>query len=108
MRLRYREVSASPCLEPIVHPKLVHAATLDFPQSDVGGVQNAQVKVLVTIDSNGKAIGADIYQSSRRKEIDDKAVRAAKASTFTPLLKECKPVSGGHFLLNWLLTDKDR
>lgn len=73
------------------NPSTVSAVTPDIPR---GAGVSGGVDVLVNIAANGKLTKATIMRSSGNKRVDEAVLAAAKASTYAPAHKDCRPVAG--------------
>jgi TonB family protein len=58
------------------------------------GLGTVSVFVQVTIDAQGRLVDARIYGSSNNAAIDEAALRAARASRYSPRIVNCVPVEG--------------
>lgn len=56
-----------------------------------------QVLVAADIGPSGNFIGGYIVKSSRNTAIDEAALDAARASTYSPKVVNCKPVRGSYY-----------
>jgi protein TonB len=82
------------CSQPHVDPTTKNAVLPDYPEiaREQGASGTAEVKV--TLDANGAVLAASIQQGTGSKVLDDAAIVAAKASTFSPEIDNCQPVGG--------------
>ncbi|HEV3155463.1 MAG TPA: TonB family protein [Candidatus Baltobacteraceae bacterium] len=63
---------------------------------DVG---RSTIVLSVTIDEKGKAVAADVVQSSGFKDVDAAVVDAALQSTYAPKTLECTPVTSRYLFV---------
>lgn len=82
------------CAQPHVDPSTKNPVQPEYPE--VAREQGAfgTVKVAVTLDEHGTVISAAIAQSAGNAALDQEAIKAAKASTYSPEIVDCKPVGG--------------
>jgi TonB family protein len=71
-------------------------ADLDYPDMarQQGAVGTAQVKV--TLDADGNAVDVSIYKSAGNSLLDASALKAAKATAYTPELVNCVKTAGSY------------
>ena len=72
--------------------KPLNAAAPDIPKSAYQAGVSAGA--LVTVGADGRPISAKIVKSSGNAAIDRATVNAAMASTYSPELRACKPITG--------------
>jgi periplasmic protein TonB len=82
------------CSQPHVDPTTKNAVQPDYPEiaREQGASGTAEVKV--TLDATGNVLSASIQQGTGSKVLDDSAIAAAKASTFSPEIDNCQPTGG--------------
>jgi TonB family protein len=77
---------------PCIHQaSVVKAVSPNYPRSLPPGLAAFAVVVNVTIGEEGSVKGATVYDSSGYPDADAAAIEAAKASTYTPKVVDCKP-----------------
>jgi TonB family protein len=87
-----------PCAVPTHEAKILkraspHVSSATVAQAEAAGAKPvADVRILVGPD--GSVQEASIYTTSGSAALDSAAIATAKASTFTPKVIYCKPVSG--------------
>ena len=76
-------------------PKVVKVAPIVWGgpsrEIDIGAVT---VGAMVTIDSRGNVITVQLPKGSGDKQLDQAVTEAARRSTYTPQIKDCKPIPG--------------
>jgi protein TonB len=82
------------CGRPNSEARTVRAVEPDYPEiaRERGAVGVAQVRV--TLSATGAVRDAAIYRSSGDNSLDLEAVKAARASTYTPAFEDCAAVGG--------------
>jgi len=85
---------AANCAQPHVDPSTKNAVQPEYPE--VAREQGAfgTVKVAVTLDEHGTVLSAAIAQSAGNAALDQEAIKAAKASSYSPEIVDCKPIGG--------------
>jgi TonB family protein len=69
----------------------------DYPESAKElGLGAVTVEVEVTVGPSGNLVGAKVYKSAGNMSIDQAALRAARASTYSPKLVDCQPTTGDY------------
>jgi TonB family protein len=69
---------------------VVKAVSPSYPRSLPPGLAPFAVTVNVTLGEDGSVKGATIYDSSGYPDADAEAIDAAKASTYSPKVVDCK------------------
>jgi TonB family protein len=64
-----------------------------YPPSALATREHADVVLLVTIDVDGHVSKADVAESSGMKDLDEAALVAVRQWTFTPAIRDGKPVA---------------
>jgi TonB family protein len=74
--------------------ELVQGATPTYPDSarDLG-IGHVTIVVQVSVNPDGSVAKAQIYKSSSNAALDQAALRAAKASTYSPMIVNCNAQS---------------
>jgi TonB family protein len=74
----------------------VHLLKAEYPTDfEPPGERGAlAATVVVTVGPDGKVEKASIFKSSGDFSFDMASIRAAKSSTYTPELVDCKPIEG--------------
>jgi periplasmic protein TonB len=82
------------CAQPHVDPSTKNPVQPEYPE--VAREQGAfgTAKVAVTLDAHGTVVSAVIAQSAGNAALDQEAIKAAKASTYSPEIVDCKPIGG--------------
>jgi TonB family protein len=88
---------ASACKNPNAEAAVLTPAPPMVPAS-APKLANAWVTVLVTIGPNGKVTHESVQHSSGSSQIDEATLDAAKRSTYSPKLVDCKPVAGSYVI----------
>jgi protein TonB len=88
------EPTKASCSQPHLDPRTENAVQPDYP--DLAREQGASgtAEVRVTLDARGDVLSAVIEQGTGSTLLDNAAVAAAKASTFSPEIEDCLPVGG--------------
>ncbi|MGA8533097.1 MAG: TonB family protein [Candidatus Tumulicola sp.] len=86
------------CANPNVEATVSNAVAPDYPESALeAGVGAVQVLVEVTVGPSGNLVGTpSIYKTSGNMSIDQAAIRAARASSYSPKLVDCNPATGSY------------
>jgi len=68
----------------------------DYPEiaRNQGAVGTVQVKV--TLDANGNGVDFAIYKSSGNASLDQAALKAARATQYTPETQDCQKIAGSY------------
>jgi len=84
------------CAQPHVEANAVDKAEPEYPEiaRQQGAVGTTQVKV--TLDAAGTVTDAAVYKSSGNQSLDQSAVKAAKASRYTPEIDACQKIAGSY------------
>lgn len=84
------------CASPNVAAGTVEAIRPEIPEAarEVGATGTTEVKV--SLLASGAIAAVTIYSSSGNAQLDLAAERAARASTFSPELRNCQPVAGDY------------
>lgn len=99
---------SAPCVYPNVEATVVKATTPDYPAPAKHlGLGPVEAQVLVTIDQYGNLISASIYKSSGNRDIDAAAIKAVRASKYSPKLVDCHPTLGHYLFRAEFLPDTD-
>ena len=88
-------VSAS-CTAPDVPAGTTYAALAETPAMAAQYQLSGTTLVRVDLESNGSIRAASVEKSSGAPFLDMAAVQAAKASTFSPEIRDCAPVAGSY------------
>jgi protein TonB len=88
------EATKPACSQPHVDPVTKNPVQPEYPEiaREQGASGTAQVKV--TLDASGNVLSVSILQSTGSKVLDDSALAAAKASTYSPEIDNCQPIGG--------------
>jgi TonB family protein len=72
------------------------AAELEYPDiaREQGAIGTTVVKV--TLDANGDVTDATIYKSAGNAALDQSAIKAAKATAYTPDIIDCVKTAGSY------------
>jgi protein TonB len=72
------------------------AADLEYPEMarEQGAVGTTLVKV--TLDANGVVTDASVYKSAGNAALDQSAIKAAKATSYTPDIVDCVKTAGSY------------
>ena len=85
------------CANPNVEATVTNAVSPDYPESAKDlGLGAVTVQIEVTVGPSGNLIGASVYKSANNMSLDQAALRAARQSTYSPKLEDCKPVQGSY------------
>lgn len=88
-------VPSASCDRPYQSATVVKPVTPEYLASARGlDLRPVTVVMEVTVDASGKATRAVIRRSSGNADIDDSALRAARASTYASKVFDCVPVEG--------------
>jgi TonB family protein len=87
--------TAARCARPFVLAETVKRAEPILPASAEGIGLRGTVQVVVTLDADGAVTGARIA-SSPSGMLNEPALAAARASTFRPQIRDCRPVGGDY------------
>jgi len=83
------------CADPNVDTDVLNPITPEYPESAKGIDANVRtVKVLVSVDANGKVTGTSVQQTSMVPVLDTASLLAARASTYLPKIQNCAAVAG--------------
>lgn len=82
------------CAKPNVPASVVKPAVPEYP---LGASPRGDVIVRVTVAANGDPVATSIVRSSGDAAVDRSAVRAARASTYSPKNAKCVAVTGTYF-----------
>lgn len=84
------------CANPNADATTTQAVEPDYP--DIARQQGAvgTVQVKVSLDATGHVLGADINKSSGNASLDQSALKAARASSFTPEVVNCVKTAGSY------------
>ena len=86
---------APTCNTPNTQAAVVNAVTPDYPDSAKDlGLGRIVILVAVTLDGNGNVVEAHIQQSSYNMALDQAALRAARFSTYSPMVVNCQATTG--------------
>lgn len=85
---------AAACTDPNASATITKPAMPNIPHS--AAPLRGFVNVLVTIASNGAVSKAVVDHSSGNAQVDAAVLKAATTSTYSPALKNCKPVAGAY------------
>jgi TonB family protein len=78
-------------------PIVVNPIQPEYPQLERAvAMGSVTVTVRVVISPTGQVTKATVLQSSTNALIDGAAIQAARESTYTPAIKDCKPVTGSY------------
>jgi TonB family protein len=91
--------TASPCQAETGLVKAEYPRGFDPPEE----ARPLSATVFVVVGSDGKVVAAKILKPSGDFSFDAASIRAAKSSTYTPKLVDCKPIEGT-FLFRTSLT----
>ena len=91
--------AASPCQAETGLLKAEYPRDFNPPEE----VKPLSATVFVVVGSNGKVVAAKILKTSGDGSFDAASIRAARSSTYTPKLVDCKPIEGT-FLFRTSLT----
>ncbi|HTV74705.1 MAG TPA: TonB family protein [Candidatus Acidoferrales bacterium] len=82
------------CSEPHVGASTKNTVQPEYPEiaREQGAVGTTEVQV--TLDERGGVVAVAVAQSSGNKALDEAALAAARASTFSPEIDDCQPVGG--------------
>lgn len=87
------------CNVPNVDPKPITKVEPDYPelarQQGAAGVSN----VRVTLDATGRVTNTKIEKSAGNQALDNEAMRAAKATSFSPEIRNCDKVPGDYLFV---------
>jgi TonB family protein len=85
------------CKIPDHQVAVLKAVVPDYPESarDLG-IGAVIVQIDVTVGPLGNLISASVYKSANNMALDQAALRAARQSTYSPKLEDCKPVTGSY------------
>ncbi len=83
------------CPNPNVNATTTNPVQPDYPESarDLG-LGPVTVQIEVTLAASGNLISASVYKSANNMALDQAALRAARQTTYSPKLVDCKPVTG--------------
>lgn len=82
------------CAVPNRDPQPINKAPADYPDMARQQGASGEADVKVTLDPSGHVIAAVIAQSTHNPLLDSAAIAAAKQSSFSPQITNCKPVGG--------------
>lgn len=84
------------CANPNVDATTVNAAEADYPDiaREQGVVGSAAVKV--TLDATGHVVDVSINKSAGNPALDQSALKAARASTYSPEIVNCVKTAGSY------------
>lgn len=89
----------SSCASPNRDADVVQSVTPDYPETARElGLGQVTVQVKVTVSPSGNLVGASIFQSSNNMSLDQAALSAARQSTYSPKVVNCKAVTGDYLL----------
>ncbi len=89
---------ASSCPVPNRNARVLNQARPENGVTFIPSGDLVEVRVLVTISPGGALESARIEHSSGNGAIDREALRVARTSTYSPAMRECKPVTGSYLL----------
>lgn len=82
------------CASPDQPPGAVKLAPVDWEPAREIGLAARTVEAIVTVNSKGDVIGVQLPKSTGDKQLDRAVMKAARQSTYTPQIKDCRPVTG--------------
>ncbi len=77
----------------VTPPTVVHHVDAVYPASALASLEHADVVLTLTVDVDGHVSKVDVAQSSGAPDLDEAAVVAARQWTFTPAMRDGKPVA---------------
>jgi protein TonB len=84
------------CAQPHKDATTTQPVTPDYPeiarQQGAIGVTN----VRVSLSATGSVISVKVYKSSGNQSLDQEALKAARASRYSPEIEDCQPVAGDY------------
>ncbi|MGA7569605.1 MAG: TonB family protein [Candidatus Aquilonibacter sp.] len=88
-------IADSPCSIPDKDVTIAQAATPGYPDSAKDlGLGYLVVLVEVTVQPDGQVTKALVQQSSQNFAVDQAAVKAARATTYSPKIVGCQAITG--------------
>jgi TonB family protein len=89
----------SRCAKPDLDAAVIGvAATPEFPDIDRSISGTAQVKV--ELGSDGGILNASIYQSSGNVDLDEAALTAVRATSFSPAIRNCVAIASSYLFIS--------
>lgn len=83
------------CSDPNQEARTIVAVSPDAPAGDAPA-SNVTAMIKVDLDENGNVTGVSVYASTGSLTLDQAAMQAARASTYSPETRGCRPVSGSY------------
>jgi protein TonB len=84
------------CAVPNVEAKATQLAQPVYPESAQQLGTSGDVDVLVSLSPAGAVTATTIYKTSGSAALDQAAIRAARASTYSPDIVDCQAVAGSY------------
>lgn len=85
------------CKQPNQEAVVTHAVTPQWPLDMRGkGSGSARIVVIVVIGPGGLVERERVYQSSHYYQLDQAVMDAAKSSTYSPEISNCRPTEGAY------------
>ena len=81
------------CAHPNVAAHVTHVVPPDVPQDLAQAIQST-ASIAVTLSAAGSVLGTSVYSSAGLFPLDRAAMAAARASTYTPSVRNCVPIGG--------------
>jgi TonB family protein len=78
----------------VASPNCTRDVTIVAPAVPPQGLHKGKALIDVSVSAAGTVTGTRVAQSSGSPDFDRAATKAAKASTYAPAMKSCKPVAG--------------
>lgn len=87
---------APACSDPNVEAKTLVAVSPEQSTTDSYVSGNVTAMIKVDLDDTGRVTAVSVYQSTGSMELDRAALAAARASSYAPETRDCRPVAGSY------------
>jgi periplasmic protein TonB len=84
------------CAQPHADARIVHAIEPEYPDPARERGLTGTTQIEVTLAETGAVIDARVYAGSGSRILDDAALAAARRSTYSPEIDDCKNVGGSY------------
>jgi protein TonB len=88
---------APACAQPHLDAATKNAVQPEYPEIAREQGASGIATVNVSLDAHGNVTAVSIAKSTGNAVLDQEALKAAKMSTFTPEVVDCKPIGGTYF-----------
>jgi TonB family protein len=82
------------CQQPNADPRPINVPSLDYPEIAHQQGWSGVTVVQASLSATGAVTGVKVYKSSGYAPLDQAGLQAARASTFTPEIRDCDKIPG--------------